>query len=195
MPDATDRHALHERLAAIARGNARFMRALRLVRGLGIADGCIGAGAVRNLVWDHLHGLASPRAGSDVDVAWFDPVDLSPGTDRRLQDRLHAAAPDIPWEVTNQAAVHLWFERHFGHAVEPLRSIEDAVASWPEFATCVALSLRSDGTLHVIAPHGLDDLFGMVVRRNPRRVSIATYRRRLAEKRYLDRWPQVTVIE
>ncbi|MCD7097549.1 nucleotidyltransferase family protein [Stenotrophomonas sp. MMGLT7] len=195
MPTAPSSCSLHRRLVGIARGNAAFMQALRHVRGLGIADGCIGAGAVRNLVWDHLHGLERPRPESDVDVAWFDASDLSRAHDQALQRRLAAAAPHLPWEVTNQAAVHLWFEHHFGHAVEPLRSIEDAVASWPEYATCVALSLRNDDTLHVIAPHGLDDLFGMVVRRNPRRVSIATYRRRLAEKRYLDRWPQVTVIE
>jgi len=33
------------------------------------------------------------------------------------------------WEVTNQAGVHLWFEREFGHPVHPLRSLVDAVAS------------------------------------------------------------------
>ena len=46
--------------------------------------------------------------------------------------------PDVPWEVTNQAHVHLWFEEHFGHAVPPLSSLSDAVASWPEYATSVA---------------------------------------------------------
>jgi hypothetical protein len=47
----------------------------------------------------------------------------------------------------------------------------------------------------VIAPHGLDDLFAMVVRRNPARVSVATYRERVAGKRYAQRWPKVRVIE
>jgi hypothetical protein len=49
--------------------------------------------------------------------------------------------------------------------------------------------------MHVIAPLGLDDLFAMVVRRNPARVSLATYRQRVADKRYAQRWPRVTVIE
>jgi hypothetical protein len=47
----------------------------------------------------------------------------------------------------------------------------------------------------VIAPHGLADLFAMVVRRNPARVSVETYRRRVASRRYTQRWPRVTVVD
>ncbi|WP_225540355.1 nucleotidyltransferase family protein [Xanthomonas sp. XNM01] len=184
----------HARLAEIARGDAAFMARLRQVRSLGLPEAVIGAGAVRNLVWDHLHRLTTPRTASDIDVAWFDAGDLSPQRDAEAVRRLQALDPATPWEVTNQAAVHLWFEAHFGHPVEPLRSIADAVACWPEYATCVALQLQHDDTLRVIAPHGLDDLFGMVVRRNPRRVSVATYRQRIAEKGYLARWPQVRIV-
>jgi hypothetical protein len=90
--------------------------------------------------------------------------------------------------------VHLWFEQHFGHPVAPLQSLTEAVASWPEFATAVGLSLDDEDHLHVIAPHGLADLFAMIVRRNPVRVSAATYRERVASKRYTQRWPQVRVI-
>jgi uncharacterized protein len=46
----------------------------------------------------------------------------------------------------------------------------------------------------VIAPHGLADLFAMVVRRNPARVSVEAYRQRVASKRYVQRWPRVTVM-
>jgi hypothetical protein len=35
----------------------------------------------------------------------------------------------------------------------------------------------------------------MVVRRNPARVSVRSYRERVASKRYAQRWPRVTVIE
>ena len=97
--------------------------------------------------------------------------------------------------MTNQAGVHLWFERHFGHPVAPLRSLEEAIASWPEYATAVGIRLDDDDRLHVLAPLGLHDLFAMVVRRNPARVSVATYRERVAAKRYTHRWPHVTVME
>ncbi|TDP60618.1 nucleotidyltransferase family protein [Roseateles toxinivorans] len=184
---------LHRRLATIASASPWFMDALHAVRSLALPDWCIGAGAVRNLVWDALHHKASPSRLADVDVAYFDAGNLSPQQDRDLLSTLQSLQPAVPWEVTNQAGVHLWFEAHFGHAVLPLLSLEDAVASWPEYATAVGLSLDPDGALKVIAPHGLDDLFGMVVRRNPARVSIATYRQRVAQKRYAERWPRVRV--
>ena len=182
------------RLVEIARATPWFMKALADVRSLGLAPWCIGAGAVRNLVWDALHERRVPSALADVDVAFFDATNLSAARDRALQDVLRERAPDVPWEVTNQAGVHLWFEARFGHAVAPMRSLEEAVASWPEYATAVGLSLERDDTLRVIAPHGLGDLFAMVVRRNPARVSVQTYRERVAHKRYAQRWPSVRVI-
>jgi len=181
-------------LDAIARASAWFMGALEAVQALRLRTWCIGAGAVRNLVWDHLHGYLAPSALPDVDVAYFDESDVRAQTDHALQARLAELCPGVPWEVTNQAGVHLWFEAHFGHPVPPLRSLEDAVASWPEFATSVGIALTDDGEFKVIAPHGLSDLFSMQVRRNPARVSVATYRQRNAQKRYLERWPKVTVV-
>lgn len=171
------------------------MSALRAVQQLGLRAWCIGAGAVRNLVWDALHGFSTPSVLPDVDVAYFDAADLSQERDAELQRRVRALAPTIPWEVTNQAAVHMWFERVFGHPVQPLHSLEDAIATWPEFATCVGLWLAEDDQIHVIAPHGLDDLFSMTIRRNPARVSPETFRQRVQQKRYQERWPRVTVIQ
>jgi hypothetical protein len=187
--------ALAARLRDMAGASAWLAPALRAARGLGLASWCIGAGAVRNLVWDALHGYAEPSHLADLDLVYFDAADLDAGRDAALQRQLCLAAPQIPWEVTNQAAVHLWFEQYFGHAVAPLRSLHEAVASWPEYATSVGLCLHADDTIEVIAPHGLDDLFNCVVRRNPARVSLATYRQRSAQKDYARRWPQVTVVD
>jgi len=186
--------AMQAQLVAIARGSGWFMRALEAARALNLKSWCIGAGAVRNLVWDHLHGFERPSPLADVDVAYFDPDDLRPETEAQLQALLAARAPDVPWEVTNQAAVHLWFEGHFGHAVSALDSLEQAVASWPEYATSVGIVLTEESTIEVIAPHGLQDLFDIRVRRNPARVSVETYRLRVAQKRYAERWPRVSVI-
>ncbi|WP_228125186.1 nucleotidyltransferase family protein [Candidatus Methylospira mobilis] len=52
------------------------------------------------------------------------------------------------------------------HPVAPLLSLEEAVASWPEYATSVDLTLEADNSIKIIAPRGLKDLFAMVVRRN-----------------------------
>jgi hypothetical protein len=178
----------------MVRSSEWFMAALRAGRDLGLSSWCIGAGAVRNLVWDALHGYPAPSQLADLDLVYFDAADLRPARDAELQRRLAAAMPQIPWEVTNQAAVHQWFGDYFGHAVEPLASLRDAVASWPEYATAVGLCLHQDDVIEVIAPHGLQDLFHCVVRRNPARVSLATYAQRVAQKQYAVRWPRVTVI-
>jgi hypothetical protein len=87
--------------------------------------------------------------------------------------------------------VHTWYEARFGTAVDPLTSVEDAVGTWPETATAVAVRLRSNDELQVIAPCGLSDLFAMLLRRNPRRASRELFRRRAADKRITERWPRV----
>lgn len=189
-----DRH-LEGKLVQIICSNAWFMRVLETVAGCNLPDWCVGAGALRNIVWDHLHGYTNPSYLADVDVAFFDPSDVSPERDRVIQQQLTQRAPDVPWEVTNQAGVYLWFEEYFGYPVEPLQSIQDAVATWPETATSVAVRLTPVGAIEVIAPLGLADLFAMVVRRNPRRVSVEIYRQRVAAKQYLKRWPKVQIIE
>lgn len=138
--------------------------------------------------------MPTPSSLTDIDVAYFDRTDLSAENDERYRRELLRQEPDLPWEVTNQAGVHLWFQKVFGESVEPLESIEDAVASWPETVTSVGVQLDDDEHLRIIAPLGLDDLFDMVVRRNPRRVSVACYRKRIETKKYLERWPKVTIV-
>ena len=167
------------------------MGALRAVRSVAPPEAYIGSGAIRNAVWDALHGFSEPSYLADVDVAYFDPEDLLEATEKRYERRLQGLRPDLTWDVKNQAAVHLWFHKVFGHEVEPLHSMREAVATWPETALAVAVGLRADGIITIEAPLGLDDLFAMVVRRNPKRVSVETYERRIAEKNYSSRWPKV----
>jgi uncharacterized protein len=194
VSSGTTFEARRERLIDLARSTPWFMGVLAAARTLALPDWCIGAGAVRNLVWDALHAHPAPTALADIDLAYFDPNDLSIDRDRSLAATMTVTDPRFDWDVTNQAAVHLWFDSHFGHAVEPLRSIDEAVASWPEFATAVAMRLSRDDAIEVIAPHGLDDLFEMIVRRNPTRVGVETCRRRVREKRYEERWPRVRIV-
>ena len=106
-------------LRALVRAHAPLMRWLRAARACATGlDWCIGAGAVRALVWNHLHGLpAGSHAPADVDFVYFDPADLSSASETGLAARSRAAAPDAPWEVVNQARVHLW--RRDGERVPP----------------------------------------------------------------------------
>jgi hypothetical protein len=71
----------------------------------------------------------------------------------------------------------------FGYPVEPLASTAEAIGTFPETAVCVGLRLDLDDRLAVVAPLGLDDLFDLVHRHNPRRATVAEYERRLATRR------------
>jgi uncharacterized protein len=149
---------------------------------------------VRSTIWDSLHGYSEALPRADVDVAYFEPGDISPQTDATYEQRLAGVEPDLPWEVVNQAGVHVWYEKEFGKAVLPLCSLEEGVASWPETATAVAVWLDADDGVRVVAPLGLEDLLNCVVRRNPARASVSTFRARVEAKRYSERWPRVRVI-
>lgn len=184
---------LEARLVAMVRSSKSLMAALRVVRSLGLNCWCIGAGAVRSLVWDALHGYERPSAIEDVDVVYFDDAAGGPGQDADLERRLREAMPALRWEVTNQATVHVWFANNFGQVVPPVRSLEEGVATWPEFATCVGVNLDDAESIGVVAPHGLDDLFGLLVRHNPLRASTATYRRRVQSKQFGERWPLLSI--
>ncbi len=170
------------------------MRALIAARKVDAPEWLIGAGAVRNAVWDRLHGYEGRTNAGDIDLVFFDPRDLSERREREICARLESEPPSERWDVKNQAAVHLWYRERFGYSVEPLGSSAEAVATWPETATCVGLRLTAGGELIVEAPWGLDDLLGLVHRRNPARVSVQEYERRLSDKRILERWPRVRVV-
>jgi len=181
------------RLRVLLRGEPWFARALSAVAASGLPDAWIGAGAVRDVVWGQLYGEFSPDSVRDVDVAYFDSADLSKERDVKAQETL-ATVADLPWEATNQAAVHTWYHRYFGGApVEPFSCVHDAIATWPETATCVGVRQRPGG-VEICAPHGLADLLGGVWRVNPVRVTPAISRARLARQRVAARWPGVTVV-
>ena len=184
------------KLEGLIRGSEWFIWVLQCVRDERIPEAWVGAGALRDLVWGELHGYGfRPEAVRDVDVAFFDPDDLSQERDERVTSRLTARCPDVPWEARNQAAVHTWYADKFGEGPPaPLTSIEDAVRTWPETATAVVVRLGPDDGLEICAPLGLTDLLDGVWRRNPGRVSLAESLARLERHRPAERWPGVTVI-
>jgi uncharacterized protein len=184
-------------LAAMVRANAWLMGVLAAVRHEQIPEAWVGAGVLRDLVWGERYGRGfRPGDVHDVDVAYFDPGDLSRATDDRVTAGLGMRLPNVPWQARNQAAVHTWYARKFGgEPPPPLISIADAVSTWPETATAAAVRIAGDGEIEVCAPFGLTDLLQGVWRRNPRRVSMQESLARLARHRPRERWPGVTVIQ
>lgn len=183
-------------LVELIRSSDWLVRVLETVRDESIPDAWVGAGVLRDFVWGERYGSGfSPDRVRDVDVAFFDSDNLSRANDGRVTEQLQRRLPDVPWEATNQAAVHTWYADTFGGgAVQPLTSMHDAVGTWPETATAVAVRLNTDNATEICAPLGIDDLLNGVWRRNPRRVTIAQSLARLQRHQPQLRWPGITVI-
>ena len=164
-------------------------QALEAVAALNLPDCWIGAGFVRDALWDHLHGYDVAEPEGDVDVIWYDAVAPQEGCDRRIEEGLRSAMPDLLWSVKNQARMHL----RNGDA--PYASVGDAVQYWPETATAVAARLGCSGSIEVNAPLGLDDLFALRLRPTPsfptRKLPI--FLDRVSSKRWLERYPRLSL--
>lgn len=185
-----------ERLEGIVRGCAWLTRVLETVRASGLPDAWVGAGVLRDLVWDSREGGFDPSRVKDVDVPYFDPGDLRRTRDDEADELLRRLRPDVPWEAKNQAAVHLWYAAKFeGTPYCPAISIRDAIARWPETATSIAIRFDGRGRLEIVAPCGVRDLLDGVWRRNPAQVSVERSRIRLRRQRVHERWPSVRVVE
>ena len=184
----------HE-LKRLVRSSSWLMEVLAAVRESELPDAMVGAGVLRDLVWDEMHrGFVSDHV-KDVDVAYFDPTDLQSERDTRAEERLRQLRPGTPWDAKNQAAVHTWYARRFGGVpYAAVSSTCEAVSRWPETATSVAVRLDADGRLEVCAPVGLTDLLRGVWRRNPKQVSLDESLRRLRKHHVAKRWPRVRVI-
>lgn len=177
---------------AFVEGQPGMMELLRALAELGLPDAWIGAGFVRNPVWDALHGrVPDMRELADVDVVFLDAADLGTEQERNIEAALAALRPGVAWSARNQARMHLRNED------APYRDTEDAVRHWPETATAVAARIRN-GRVELLAPHGVEDLVGLVLRPTPTTVGrlrhLEAYRRRIRDKKWPQRWPRLTVL-
>jgi len=182
---------LEARLCAILQATPGLMRVLDVARGLALPDWWVVSGAVYQPVLNHLTGRAPDHGIKDYDLAYFDDADLSYEAEDVVIRRAAAAFdPDLAplVEVRNQARVHLWFEGKFGEPYTPLGGSREALERFvsPMFALGVRLDV--DGALAICAPFGLEDLFALRLRPNPRRQTCGFAR---AAAGVAARWPEV----
>lgn len=180
------------RLVGIVRSTLWLHEALRIVREVGPPGGFVAAGAVRDTVWDVLTGRQPTAPQGDVDVVYW--ADEHGEDAAGLHERhLRAARPDLDWEVTNQATIHLW-HRTRGQLVARHASVDEGVATWPETATAVGVRLAGDDTVEVLAPLGLADLFALRLRQNPSQTGVDVFWKRVTAKRWMERWPELKMV-
>jgi hypothetical protein len=168
------------------------MACLAAVAALDLPDGWIGAGFLRNLAWDRLHGFTAPTPLADVDVIYFEPAS---GMEREaeIEAALASRLERVPWSVRNQARMHV------RNSDAPYRNTEDALRHWLEIPTAVAARITAGGELEILAPFGLVDVFGLTVRPTPharsRQGRLKEYRLRMAKKAWPATWSGVRVYD
>ncbi|MGZ9584720.1 nucleotidyltransferase family protein [Paenibacillus marinisediminis] len=188
----TGRFESYERqIAAWIAEDVERMEELRLLRELGLPDWCIGAGYVRNLVWDKLHGYETPTPLNDVDVIYYDPNCTDEAREKSWERCMMERCPARKWSFKNQARMHKKSGR-----TQPYESTADAMMHWTEVMTAVGVRMEQDGSLTIVSPWGaaaLEDLMALRIRRSPKFEDREAFQHRLMEKRWLEQWPRTFV--
>lgn len=164
------------------------MDCLYALRALNLPQGYIGAGFLRNAIWDAHHGYEVYTPLNDVDVIYFDAHDLSVESERVIKETLQKQNPTVPWQVKNQARMHIQ------HNHVPYTSCEDAISMWIERETCVAVRMSNEGAFEFLAPFGLSQNMAGTISVNPKIPRPEVFSRRVATKKWLKLWPQLRLV-
>lgn len=160
---------------------------------LALPDAWLVSGCLVQSAWNVLTGRAVDHGIADYDVFYFDPDTSWEAEDaviRALQERL--AHLPIKIEARNQARVHLWYPQKHGLPYPPLICSTEGIDRFLTQNTQIGIRKTGDG-YDVYAPHGFDDVAGLVARPNPgENFSAANYDAKVARWKAL--WPELTVI-
>ena len=152
------------------------------------------AGCLYQTVWNVVTGQP-PEAGIlDYDLAYFDGSDLSWEAEDQVirAGRTVCAGLPAPVQIRNQARVHLWYEPKYGVACPPHACTEAAIDSYETTTACLGVRTEPDGRWRIYAPHGLSDVFNLVVRPNPVLAPGHVYQAKI--QRWRQQWPDLTIL-
>lgn len=163
-----------------------MMEVIYLVDKLDLPDYLIGAGFVRNFIWDKLHHYNKLTPLNDIDVVYFEPLHIDKSLEKQYEDYLNSQKA-YNWSVKNQARMHL------KNYHEPYLSTLDAIAHWTETATAIGVRLNEKNKVEIIAPYGIEDLVNLIVRPIPN-TDLSIFSERVNNKEWLTKWPLLKVI-
>ena len=138
-----------------------MMKLLSAVSSLNLPDWWICAGFVRAKIWDELHGFDERTPTPDIDVIYYDSININKNTEKKFEETLKEILPTIPWSVKNQARMHI------ANNSPPYSSAVDAISKFPETATALGVKLDEENKLKLTAPHGIKDVVNMEVKPTP----------------------------
>ena len=178
----------YEAVSALIACDTFRMTCLTALSTMALPQGYIGAGFLRNAIWDALHNKAFATPLNDVDVIYFCPKS-DESRDKHIERELAKLEPDVNWQVKNQARMHRL------HDHEPYSSCEEALSYWVERETCVAIKLNEKNKLELLAPFGLSSNFNGSLSINPLYRRPDVFRARVEAKQWLTQWPKLRLVD
>ncbi len=175
---------MNERFLADVARNPNNAAILERWNELQLPDAWLVAGCLFQTVWNLQQGQPPQAQISDHDLFYFDAADVSAEGEAAVQARINALFKDLsaPVEAVNQARVHLWYERHFGHPYAPLADACEGIRRFLVLETCVGVRPGQ-----VFAPNGLQCIYDGTLSLNPHTPSPALFAAKAAS--YRQRWP------
>jgi uncharacterized protein len=174
--------------------NRTLIRVLAEAAEMGLPGWYLVAGCLYQTVWNVVTGRPPESGILDYDLAYFDVSDLSWEAEDaviRSGNKVFGHLP-APVQMRNQARVHLWYEQKFGVPCPPHASSEAAIDTYEATTACLGVRLEPDGRWRIYAPHGLSDVFNLVVRPNPVLAPQHVYETKV--ERWRRQWPDLTVL-
>ncbi|MNR00886.1 hypothetical protein D3C85_1166740 [compost metagenome] len=184
----TEQRHLQARTEDLLRADPMRMVCLRAARELSLPDWALGAGFVRNLIWDHLHQKTVPTPLNDIDLIYLDQGDPDGLAEAAHEAWLAARLPGQHWEVRNQARMH------HRQQVPPFASSLEALSHWVEIPTCIGVRLLANDAFEWLVPHGFAHNWSLRVSANPRcRQDSQVFVQRVQDKGWQSIWPDLEV--
>jgi len=166
----------------------RMMKIIHIASSLNLPDWIIGAGFVRNKIWNYLSKKETEIIDAgDIDLVYFDPNGNDEKSDEKLSEEMRNKT-GIEWEIVNEYYAHKW------NNLLPYKSTEDAISQWPETVTAIGITLDKNNKLKLVAPYGIDDLVNFIVRPTPIfKNKTEVIKVRVAKKKWQEKWSQINL--
>jgi hypothetical protein len=168
------------------------MQVIDAIPELGLPDCYVGGSCISQTVWNLAHHKEPHADIKDIDLVYFDD-DLSEEKEQHEQARISTIFQNnfIDIDLKNEARVHLWYRDVFGYDIQPYRSSEEAILTFPVIASVLGVRRESD-TYKIYAPHGLNDTFSLIIRANKKQITKEIYEAKLS--RWQQAWPKLEII-
>ncbi len=155
-------------------------------------DYYVAAGSINQTIFNYYHGYPLDNGIDDIDIVYFDK-DTSYEKEDKIIKEVSELLKDINirLDIKNQARVHLWYGKKFGHEIDANKSVEEAISKWGTTVTCIGVRI-SNGKFKVYAPYGLNDLFKMTIRPVKDNFIKEDYDKKCAK--WKEKWKLLTII-